>query len=173
VLEALRSLAGESETLRLCPTNLTEWQGAMHKLQQWEANRSFADWVNATNPRFGYDVAQRFVSATAMTEEEMKAAEPVRQSHRERMAEVLTPGTVVVLPSAPGPAPMKGLKQSEMWDMRWRITALTCVAGGGGLPQVSLPLCRIDGLPVGISLIGHKGSDENLLALARQIAGLI
>jgi amidase len=172
-LEALRSLAGKCETVRLCPTDLTDWQSAMHKLHQWEANRSFADWVNATNPRFGYDVAQRFVSAAAMTEDEMKAAEPVRQGHRERMAEVLTPGTVVVLPSAPGPAPLKGLTQSDMWDVRMRITALTCIAGGGGLPQVSLPLGHVDGLPVGISLIGCKGSDEDLLALARQVAGQV
>jgi amidase len=170
-IEALRSLAGNCETLRLCPTDLTEWHGAMHKLQQWEANRSFADWVSATNPRFGYDVAQRFFSAAALTEEEIDAAEPMRQSHRRRMTEILTPGTVVVLPSAPGPAPLKGLTQPEMWDVRWRIMALTCIAGGGGLPQVSLPLGRIDGLPVGISLIGPRDGDEDLLALARQVAG--
>jgi len=170
-LEALRSLAVESESLSLCPTDLADWQKAMHTLQQWEANRSFGDWIDATNPRFGYDVAQRFVSAAAMSEEEMKAAEPVRQSHRERMAEVLTPGTVIVLPSAPGPAPLKGLKKSEMWNLRWGITALTCIAGGAGLPQVTLPLCHLDGLPVGISLIGCKDSDEDLLALARQVAG--
>ena len=100
----------------------------------------------------------------------MKAAEPVRQCHGERMAEVLTPGTVVVLPSAPGPAPLKGLMQSEMSDVRLRITALTCIAGGAGLPQVSLPLCSTDGLPVGISLIGCKGSDAELLALVQQVA---
>jgi amidase len=170
VLDELKLMAGEFETLRLCPVDLADWQSAMHKLQQWEANRSFADWVNATNPRFGYDVAQRFVSASAMTEDIMKAAEPVRQRHGERMAEVLSPGTVVVLPSAPGPAPLKGLMQSEMSDVRLRITALTCIAGGAGLPQVSLPLCSIDGLPVGISLIGCKGSDAELLALAQQVA---
>lgn len=169
-LGALRSLAVESESLRLCPTDLADWQKAMHTLQQWEANRSFADWIDATNPRFGYDVAQRFVSAAAMSEDEMKAAEPVRQSHRQRMAEVLAPGTVVVLPSAPGPAPLKGLKKSEMWNLRWAITALTCIAGGAGLPQVTLPLCHLDGLPVGISLIGCKDSDEDLLALAGQVA---
>jgi len=39
------------------------------------------------------------------------------------------------------------------------------------LPQVTLPLCHLDGLPVGISLIGCKDSDEDLLALARQVAG--
>ncbi|MCG8544898.1 MAG: amidase [Alphaproteobacteria bacterium] len=169
-LDAMRALAGECESLRLCPASLADWQRAMSKRQTWEANRSFADWVDATNPRFAYDVAQRFFSGDAMTEDEMMAAEPVRQGHRDWMAEVLMPGTVIALPTAPGPAPLKGLAQSEMWDMRDRITRLTCIAGGAGLPQVSLPLCRVDGLPVGISLIGPKNSDTNLLALAQQVA---
>ena len=55
-------------------------------------------------------------------------------------------------------------------DVRLRITALTCIAGGAGLQQISLPLCRIDGFAVGISLIGCKGSDAELLALAQQVA---
>ena len=169
-LDALRALAGDGETLRLCPTALADWQRAMNKRQQWEANRSFADWVNATNPRFAYDVAQRFFDGGAMTEDEMMAAEPVRQGHRDRMAEILTPGTVIALPTAPGPAPLKGLAQSDMWAIRGRISLLTCIAGGAGLPQVSLPLCRVDGLPVGISLIGPNDSDATLLALARQVA---
>jgi amidase len=173
VLEALRSLSSECETLRLCPTELDDWSRAMHSLHQWQANLSFAGWVDSTNPRFGYDVAQRFVSAAAMTEDVVKAAEPMRQSHRERMAEILTPGTVVVLPSSPGPAPMKGQTQSQMWDVRRRIMALTSIAGGSGLPQVSLPLGRVDGLPVGISVIGCKDSDEDLLALAQQVAGQV
>jgi len=170
VIEVLRSLAGESETMRVCPTNLADWQSAMNKLHQWEANRSFAGWLNTTNPRFGFNVAQLFVTAAAMTEDEMKAAEPIRQSHRQRMAEILTAGTVLVLPSAPSPALLKSLPQAEMWAARSRMAMLSCIACGGGLPQVSLPLCRLDGLPVGISLIGPQNSDEDLLTLARQVA---
>ena len=36
--------------------------------------------------------------------------------------------------------------------------------------QVSMPLARVDGLPVGLSLIGPPGSDESLLDLAERIA---
>jgi len=53
--------------------------------------------------------------------------------------------------------------------MRARISLLTCIAGGAGLPQVSMPLGRVDGAPVGLSLIGPAHSDEKLLALASAI----
>ena len=33
-----------------------------------------------------------------------------------------------------------------------------------------MPLARVDGLPVGLSLIGPPGSDESLLDLAERIA---
>ncbi len=82
------------------------------------------------------------------------------------MAEILTPGTVVVLPTAPGPPPPRKLNQTITLDALRRITALTCIAGGAGLPQVSLPFGTVDNLPIGLSLIGPPGSDEELLGLA-------
>jgi amidase len=33
-----------------------------------------------------------------------------------------------------------------------------------------MPIARVDGLPVGLSLIGPPGSDESLLELAERIA---
>lgn len=46
---------------------------------------------------------------------------------------------------------------------------LLCIAGLDGLPQVSLPLAEPDGLPLGLSLVGARGSDLRLLALARRL----
>ena len=48
--------------------------------------------------------------------------------------------------------------------------ALTCMAGLGGLPQVSLPAALVDGCPVGLSLLGAPGVDEPLLDLAAALA---
>jgi len=47
---------------------------------------------------------------------------------------------------------------------------LTCVAGTTGRPQISLPLAAVDGLPVGLSLLGARGADAVLLAFARDMA---
>ncbi len=39
--------------------------------------------------------------------------------------------------------------------------------------QVSLPLAQVDGLPVGLSLIGPAGADERLLELAERLAAAL
>ncbi len=46
---------------------------------------------------------------------------------------------------------------------------LLCIAGLGGLAQISLPLAEIDGLPLGLSLVGPRGTDLQLLGLARKL----
>jgi amidase len=46
---------------------------------------------------------------------------------------------------------------------------LLCIAGLGGLPQISLPLATLDGCPLGLSLVGRRGADEMLLELSRLV----
>ena len=168
-VDALRTLAPAFEEEVIAPDGLSTWWAAMMTIQQWEAHRTFADWVDRVNPRFGYDVAQRFFNAASISDADLAGAKLVHKAHRQRMAELLRPGTVVVLPTAPCPAPRYGLRQSEMQDVRHRIYELTCISGGAGAAQVSLPAAEFDGLPVGLSLIATAGADEMLLALAQEI----
>jgi len=48
--------------------------------------------------------------------------------------------------------------------------SLLCIAGLARLPQVNLPVARLDGCPLGLSLIAARGGDMMLLALARALA---
>jgi amidase len=50
-----------------------------------------------------------------------------------------------------------------------RLSTLTSIAGTLGAPQLSLPVAFVDGLPVGLSLLGRPGADEMLLAFAREL----
>jgi amidase len=47
---------------------------------------------------------------------------------------------------------------------------LTCIAGLGGLPQITIPVGTASGCPVGLSFIGWAGADEVLLDLASTLA---
>ena len=49
------------------------------------------------------------------------------------------------------------------------IALFTSVAGNTGRPQISLPLVEVDGLPIGLSLLGDYGADERLIALAVEL----
>ena len=51
-----------------------------------------------------------------------------------------------------------------------RALTLTSVAGHCGAPQVTLPLGRWQGCPIGLSILGRRGSDRALLELAVRLA---
>lgn len=40
-------------------------------------------------------------------------------------------------------------------------------------PQVNLPIAEVEGLPVGLGLIGPPGSDEDLLQLTERLMALL
>ena len=92
-----------------------------------------------------------------------------RAELRARVDALLDGRRVLCLPTIPILPIRRDAKLSEMRDAVTRIIQLTCIAGLTGLPQVNLPLARHADIPVGLSLIGWRGSDMTLLALARAI----
>ncbi len=54
----------------------------------------------------------------------------------------------------------------------WRTGTmrLSCPAPVAGAPAVTVPMAKVDGLPVGMSCMGIRGSDRSLLDLAEQIS---
>jgi amidase len=93
----------------------------------------------------------------------------MREEARARLAWLLPPGTILCLPTTPFPAPRKGLPLSTLGPLRSRISCLTSHGGLTGVPQVSVPGTTVDGLPVGLSVVGGRGSDASLLAVARAL----
>jgi amidase len=85
------------------------------------------------------------------------------------MAELLPPGTVLAIPSTPGPAPFKNTPGDQLNAFREKAMRLTCIAGNAGLPQISIPLAEIDGCPLGLSLVGAPGTDMDLLLAAEAV----
>jgi len=67
--------------------------------------------------------------------------------------------------SAAGVAPRADATAEEHEAVRDRVIGITSIAGLGGLPQVSLPLTRLEAGPIGLSLIAAHGQDEQLLDL--------
>jgi amidase len=93
----------------------------------------------------------------------------VREEARGRMRHLLQPGTILCLPTTPFPAPKCGLSVATLEPLRDRITALACHGGLTGVPQVSLPGTTVGGLPNGLSVMGARGSDATLVAVAKAL----
>ena len=169
-IDAVAAAFDSRTTERLSPSSLEEWSGHQQILQSREAWESIRDWLDATNPSMSFEVSDRYVTARAVTDEQVAAAQAGRDAINARMNEVFQDGeTVVCLPTTVGPAPPLGQAVSARHTLRLRNSALTSVAGNTGRPQLSLPLAEVDGLPIGLSLLGDHGADEQLIAIAVEI----
>jgi amidase len=166
----LSALVGQPDEIVVAGGALAEWRDAFRVLQSAEAWRTHGEWVLRVRPNFGPGVRERFAAAATLGTAEIEQAATVREGARRRMAELLSPGTVMLLPSAPGVAPLRTADVATFDALRANALALLCPAGHAGLPQLSMPLGAIDGAPVGLSMTSASGSDERLLELAVQLA---
>jgi amidase len=155
----------------MAPPGLSAWARAQRSLQPVEAYATFKDWLDTRNPRFAFSVARGLVMASMIPVSEQSWAKLMRQEARGRMAHLVPPGTILCLPTTPFPAPRRGETLSVLDPLRDRITCLCAQGGLAGHPQVSLPGTTVDGLPVGLSIIGARGSDASLVAVARALEG--
>ncbi|MDO8606191.1 MAG: amidase [Phaeospirillum sp.] len=154
---------------RISPVPLADWVEHQNAIQGREAWETFGDWINRSNPRFGFEVADNFLRGSRVANRTLSAARGFRLRAKRWIAEALAGNAVLVLPTTPVTAPPVHSQRSVLWDIRSRMVSLTTIAGMAGCPQISLPLCKVDGLPLGLSLIGPRGGDAMLLAAAKRI----
>ena len=169
IAEEIAAMVGSSTTVKLAPNGLAEWSAQQNVLQSKEAWDTVKDWVDQVNPRFSFWVSERYQFAINLTDAQINEAAAVRDSLRIRMDEVFADGGFLCLPTAVVPAPLRGLPASAKKDVQSRLSRLTCIAGTTGRPQLSMPLGEVNGMPVGISIMGDRGSDEQLINFACRV----
>jgi amidase len=151
----------------LAPPGLSVWARAQRTLQSSEAWVTFKEWIDRENPRMAWSVARGLALAATISEPEREWAALTRAEARARLAWLLPPGTILCLPTTPFPAPRKGLPLGVLTPLRARIACLTSHGGLTGVPQVSIPGAHAGGLPVGLSILGARGTDAALVAVAK------
>ena len=169
-LDELQRLLGTAQPVILAGEALPAWREAFRLIQSAEVWTVHGAWVTQAKPALGPGIRERFMAASRLDPEEVAAARRLRLEVRQRLDDVLAPGTVLVLPGAPGLAPLRTAPGEELERVRAEALALLCPAGHAGLPQVSLPLARLDGGPLGLSVIAARGADATLLDLACALA---
>ena len=169
VAERVAAMASSSETVRLAPDGVDGWAWQQNTLQSIEAWHSVSDWIDAVNPRFSYMVTERYALGTSFTQPQIEAARATRDAVRRRLDAVAGAGSFLCFPTSPVPAPLRDQPLSGKRASQGRIIRLTCMGGATGRPQLSMPLGEVDGLPVGLSLMGNRGDDEALIGFAMEI----
>ena len=172
MVKRLTGLVDQSREDVMAPQGLSVWARALRSLQPVEAYATFRDWLDTRNPRMAFSVARGLLAGAMVPASEQSWANLMRQEARARMAYLLPAGTILCMPTTPFPAPLVGQSLTVLDPLRDRITCLCAQGGLAGHPQVNLPGATVDGLPVGLSIIGARGSDASLIAVARALEAM-
>lgn len=166
-IESLSQQLGPLHETRLYEGNAAEWMMSFRILQGVEVWQSHGEWIRNTQPKLGPDIHDRFEWAASIDPTELPRAREIRRHAVQRLDALLGNDGLLCIPTSPAIALPVNSAGEELEQFRSRALALLCIAGLGGLPQVSLPLASFGGCPLGISLIGPRNSDSWLPGLAR------
>ncbi|WP_440711095.1 AtzH-like domain-containing protein [Herbiconiux sp. YIM B11900] len=149
---------------------------AFRTVQAAEAWREHGDWITAHPGVLGPDIAERFDVASAVDADAEAAGRAHLADARERLDTVLA-GRILLLPSASSAAPALNAPAETIAGVRAATLRMTSVAGTGGYPAVSAPVLSVPApggrAPLGLCLVGPRGSDLALIDVAAQVAELL
>lgn len=153
---------------------LTEWWNLFRVIQANEVWRAHGAWVSEHRPQFGPGVKERFEGAGEVTDAEADEASKTRDAiaasiESTMVDEATGKDRFLFLPTSPGPPLASGADARTVESFRNRQLRLTAAAGLARLPQATVPVPRRSGPPLGLSVVGPRGTDEALLRLACEL----
>lgn len=143
-----------------------------YRLLWAEVWSSLGSWVEEAEPEFGPRTRMNFVLAKGL--ERSRIAEIVikREELFRRMRQRLGTRDLLLIPTIPAVAPLKNSLENDRTkgDYYPRTIRMASIAAIGRLPQITMPLADVDGIPAGLSLLASHGMDDLLLAAAKKVA---
>ncbi|MEK4973812.1 amidase [Niallia sp. FSL R7-0648] len=168
LLEKLEQSVPNYVTTVIAEEGLHEWSEVFRMLQGREIWQEHGEWIQKAKPTFGPGIAERFKWASTIKDEDLAPYHQLRRKIQQRMEELLKDDAVLIIPTAPGIAPLLNLPVYELEERRKQTFQLCCIAGLTGFPQVNIPLTTSNGVPVGLSFIAGRNQDRNLLQLVAE-----
>jgi amidase len=153
--------------------NLANWADTFCVIQWAEIKSCLGAWIAEAKPKFGPDVAASFELTNQLDRRRIAGALRRREQYFGNLRSFLGPNDLLCIPTTPALAPEKGnppVRDSTGSGYYPRTLALTSLAGIGRLPQVSIPVAHVSGVPVGLSLLAAQGEDCFLLQVVSTLA---
>ncbi|WP_336633353.1 MULTISPECIES: AtzH-like domain-containing protein [unclassified Microbacterium] len=156
--------------------DLDDYAAAFRTVQGAEAWRNNGAWLREHPGSTGAAVAERFRAAAAVTPDEEAAARADLVPLRARL-HALVEDAVILLPTVPGPAPLRTARGDRVDAVRRETLRLTAPVAVAGLPALSVPLLIVPSdlgpAPVGVCAVSRAGTDIALVRLARRLHALL
>ncbi|WP_066047724.1 amidase [Robertmurraya korlensis] len=158
-----------TQYVNLTKGGLANWADLFRNIQGIEIWQEHGDWINSVKPSFGPGISERFQWASTLNKEYLCDYEKQREKIKGQLSALLNRNGLLVIPTTPGEAPKRNLSVEEMEQYRTNTMKLTCIAGLAGFPQVTIPLVKENGIPIGLSFIANHHSDLKLLRWVQQL----
>ena len=157
------------EDVSLANEDIESWYWAFRRAQAYEAWQAHGAWIESRQPKLGRGVKERFDYGRGIRDEENADALLLRAQITRHVEELISDDGLLVLPTVPSIAPQKGDDYTTLEAFRHRALMLLCTSGLTGLPQLTLPMATMNGAPLGLSIIGPRWSDRQLVNVGLQL----
>jgi 1-carboxybiuret hydrolase len=147
-----------------------ELLAAYRLIQGSEAYAIHAERIATAPELFSEELLDRLAAAERVRGWEYVRALADRRAAVAAIPELFAGHDVLALPTVPITAPPVGARQARVGgtqiEVRAALLALTSPWSVLGLPALSVPAGLVDGMPVGLQLVGRPGAEDLLLAVA-------
>ncbi|MET0963936.1 MAG: amidase [Noviherbaspirillum sp.] len=168
-LQRAEAVLGAPAPVTVAGDAIDSLYGAFRHIQGYQAWAEHGERIERYGMQLGPGVKDRFAWSSQMKQADMAQHEAVRRNFNEQFLALLGRDGVLLMPTMPDIAPLLSESEAALDDYRNQAIRMLCLAGLSGCPQISLPLMTLDGAPFGFSLLGPRGSDRSLIALARRL----
>lgn len=167
-IPTLEEITDHTEWIEISEAGLSGWSNTFRIIQGLEIWREHGEWIRKENPKFGPGIAERFQWTSTLKKSENIPKYELRKKIRQSLSNLLGEEGLLVIPTAPGAAPLLNFHGEKAEQYRAKTMQLSCIAGLAGLPQITLPLVEVSGLPIGLSFIANHFQDLKLLQWANE-----
>lgn len=165
----IKTLLQESKDVVVAPEGLDSWVDTFKHVQGYEVWESYGGFVNKYSPRLSRGPKERLEWASTITLSQYRQALQEKALIEERFTEFLPKDAILVLPTGANVAPLRTASLEDINKERAQSSNLLCISPLTGTPQITVPLINHHDVPLGITLIGAKGTDMELVRFASKL----
>lgn len=173
VVRSARDLVASLVTDEVDLPGAHELLDAYRVIQGREAHGVHAERLDSAPELYGTEVRERLERGGAYTNAQLSQALSVRGQVRVRAAQLLATVDFLVLPTIPFSVPTLFSRRAIIGDREVHVPAgllaLTAPWSLLGLPAVSIPAADVDGVPVGLQIVGRAHAEAELLSFAAHL----
>jgi amidase len=169
-VRAVEAVAGAAKPVTVYTEAIDPVYAAFRNLQAHEIYAYHGPWVEKFKPPLGAAIAGRFAFAKSVTDGDVAAGRAVRAAFAQQIHVLMGEAGILIAPVVHGPAPRLDDTAEALDAYRHEAMVFLQVAGMAGLPQLVIPAGKVEGAPLGLSLIGARGMDKALIALAEKMS---